>query len=95
MRRHREVIELWPTRAEFARELGVAYQTARQWYARDNIPANYWPGVVSSAAARGLRQVTVELLLAIKAECTPAAERRASSEGWSGRQGEFALQVAE
>jgi hypothetical protein len=91
MRRHREVIELWPTRAEFARELGVAYQTARQWYARDNIPANYWPAVVSNAAARGLRQVTVELLLAIKAECMPTSSLQAISTG----QRELPLQAAE
>jgi hypothetical protein len=75
---HRQIIELWPSRADFARELDVSYQTARQWYARDGIPVRYWQAVVLAAKSRGLAQISLEVLVASKADLRSPAEENAS-----------------
>jgi hypothetical protein len=67
MNTHRQIIELWPTRAAFARELGVDYQLARGWHTRNSIPSDYWVDVVHAAHERGFDQITNDLLAAIKA----------------------------
>jgi len=66
MNSHRQIIDLWPDRAAFARELGVKYQTARGWYIRNSIPPEYWCGICHAAKERGLEAVTTDLLATIK-----------------------------
>lgn len=67
MNSHREIIELWSSRADLAREVGVDYQTARQWHLRNSIPSEYWCDLVRVAQERGLDQISVDLLATIKA----------------------------
>jgi hypothetical protein len=99
MNSHKEIIELWPTRAEFAREVGVSYQTARQWYARDGIPARHWPEIVNAARKRNFSGVTLETLVAIEAgrpvDDADTDESIQQDEGGPVSQGELKLQAAE
>ena len=68
MNTHREVIGRWPSRAQFASEVGVEYQTAKQWYLRDSIPGGYWLAVVDAAQKHGFEDITLDLLARIKAD---------------------------
>jgi hypothetical protein len=63
-----DIIELWPSAAELARDLNeVKDITVRAWKAR-GIPAQYWDEVVASAHRRGFDQVSVEMLSALAAK---------------------------
>ena len=62
MRNFREVIEIWPDRAAFARAIGVHYQTARKMFDRCNIRHEYWSDVIAGAHARGIRLTADDLL---------------------------------
>jgi hypothetical protein len=103
MRSHKQIIELWPNRADFARDVDVSYQTARQWHARDGIPVRYWPAVIEAARERGLDGVTLEVLVASKAAAgaessvdeTHAEENVQQDDGTPCPQGELELQAAE
>ncbi len=58
---HRDIIDLWKNRADFAREVGVGYQTARMWYDRNSIPKDYWRSI--SATSNGMSaKLSVEKL---------------------------------
>jgi hypothetical protein len=61
-----DVIGLWPSATELARDLGVKEVTARAWKAR-GIPAQYWADLVSAANNRNLTGVTFERLAALAA----------------------------
>lgn len=76
MNSHRDIIDLWSSRAELAREVGVDYQTARQWHLRNSIPSEYWCDLVRAAQERGL-EVSVDLLATIKATERNRAEAAA------------------
>lgn len=60
--RHKNLIHLWPTVAEFARDLGQQPTRAYKWSDRDSIPPQFWRDVVRAAEARGIA-VTVDDLL--------------------------------
>jgi hypothetical protein len=64
MNTHKEIMDLWSRRVDFAREVGVSENLAGAWYRRENIPAEHWKSVVKAAQARGHTQVTHELLAA-------------------------------
>jgi hypothetical protein len=57
-----DVFGLWPSDAEFGRDVGVAYTTAASWKQRGSIPAAYWQQVTQAAKRRGHPEVTAELL---------------------------------
>ncbi len=59
---HIPFIEKWPSLADFADDLCVAYGTAKAMKRRGVIPSQYWEAVVLSAQARGLIGVTYEAL---------------------------------
>jgi hypothetical protein len=59
MRNHREVIDLWPSRPDFARAIGVSTNTAQAWHRRNCIPAFYWLRVRDKAHALG-HSVSIE-----------------------------------
>lgn len=58
----RDLIARWPSVAEFGREIGVAYQTARKMNDRNSIRNAYWPAVIVAAKQRGIRGVSIEAL---------------------------------
>lgn len=80
-----DVIALWESPAEMARDLtGVTDITVRSWRRR-GIPGDYWQEIVDAAARRGYAGVTHELLArlgarpkaATLASATPDAGARA------------------
>ncbi len=63
-----EVISLWVSAAELARDLKIQDLTARAWRQRDSIPAEYWPEIERAAERRGFGElVSVKLLAEIAA----------------------------
>lgn len=61
---HKQIVELWPTTAEFAEETGIHPVTARVMKARGKIPSWYWTQVVEAAQKRGFTEVTADQLAA-------------------------------
>ena len=51
----REILDLFPTRAELAREIGEADVTVRQWGRNNSIPGRADVALVSAAKKRGLK----------------------------------------
>lgn len=74
----RDVIDLWPSRAEMARELGLRCSNppakVRMWYARNRIRPGYFPRVVSAAERCGFRGVTYALLTSLHKAAKAAKE---------------------
>ena len=62
----RQIIGRWPSIAEFADDIGVAYVTAQMMNWRDSINSDHWDRVVAAAQRRGFDGVTLELLQKIK-----------------------------
>lgn len=67
MNSHRDIIDLWPDRAELARDARVKYYTVHGWYTRNSIPPEYWCEICHAAKGRGFKDVTTDLLATIKA----------------------------
>ena len=49
---HRDVILLWPSLVECARETGIAYESVKAFARRNSIGDEYRPAIVRAAAAR-------------------------------------------
>lgn len=64
---HASIIDMWPSLAEFAADLGVPYGTAKAMRRRASIPANHWAAVVKKAQERDIASVTLEALAEAKA----------------------------
>lgn len=60
---HADIINSWPTLAEFAADLSVEYGTAKAMRRRGSIPPKYWPQIVTKAADREIAGVTAEALM--------------------------------
>ncbi|MBS7790276.1 helix-turn-helix domain-containing protein [Roseococcus sp. SDR] len=60
MRTFPDVIAIWPSASDLARELGVRDVTVRAWRQR-GIPARFWPVVVKAAKRRKVK-LTVDQL---------------------------------
>lgn len=57
-----EIIDLWPSIAELARDIGEPYETVRQWRLRDSIPVRAFTRIVRAAARRDLNVSTDDLI---------------------------------
>lgn len=62
---HSEIAGLWPTHAEFARDLGCGYENAKKMRmdARRRISPEFWPALIAAAERRGFN-ITIDMLLA-------------------------------
>lgn len=72
-----DIISLWPTAEELARDVGVTGLVVRAWRARGSIPSEYWVSVIGAAERRGIPNVTLELfarLAAVRRGRAPSAE---------------------
>lgn len=65
----RDVLDLWPDRAELAKRLGVGARGRpitpahlRVWYQRNRISPKYFDRLISAARACGYEEVTYPLL---------------------------------
>lgn len=63
----RTIINQWPSIAEFATDIGVEENTAKQMRTRNSVNAKYWPAMVVGAQRRGI-DVTFESLAAAYAD---------------------------
>lgn len=63
-----ELIALWPSVAELARDLGLsdAYERVKAWKREDYIPGHYWLDIERAASRRGLH-VSVEIMAELAA----------------------------
>ena len=62
MKSHREIMDLWPSAAELARDLKTSGDNVRQWRRRNRIPSWFFDPIVRAARERGLEGVTAEVL---------------------------------
>lgn len=60
---HADIIELWPSVPELARDVGFAYVNVWKWHSKKTIPPEWWVLVVEAARRRDL-PVTYEILAA-------------------------------
>ena len=65
----RDILDMWPTRADVARDIGYPYVTVRAWGNRDSIPGAADVPLVDVAKRRGLF-LTFEMLARSRAEAT-------------------------
>ncbi len=47
-----EIISLWPSIPEFARDIGAPYERCAQWHKRNSIKPTHWPFIVKAALRR-------------------------------------------
>jgi hypothetical protein len=73
---HADIINKWPSLAEFATDIAVEYGTAKAMRRRSSVPSEYWLTMVRAAEARELSDVTLEALAS--AVATPAQEGAAA-----------------
>lgn len=59
---HSDIIDQWPSLAEFAHDLSVPYGTAKAMRRRGSIPAIYWNVIVASASRRSIHGVGLQEL---------------------------------
>jgi len=63
-----ELIGLWPSEAEFARDIGLKPSHVAVFKVRRKIPSTYWPAIIEAAQQRCLEGgVTVEQKRGFKA----------------------------
>lgn len=67
------IMDLWPSLAELARDVGVDEHRPRMWKHRGVIPPRHWPAVVNAAEARGFDGVTADRLSRAYAQALPVA----------------------
>lgn len=63
----KDVILLWPTAADFGRDVGVNPISARAMKQRNRIPSKYWAKTIEKARERGFRGLTYETLVELGA----------------------------
>lgn len=61
-----DLIGLWPSGAEFARDIGVTPSHVGVLKLRKNIPSVYWPGIIAAAGRRGIKGVNADTLLKVQ-----------------------------
>jgi len=62
-RTFREIIDLWPSIAEFARTCRFRDETVRAWILRGNIPVDQWDVIIQTARELGIHGVSVDVLM--------------------------------
>lgn len=60
--KHSDLIDRWPSLAQFGRETGIPYRSAQQFRRREQIPYWFWTAVIEAAEKRGIKGVTYETL---------------------------------
>ena len=63
VRTHAQTIELWPTLMAFSVAANCSYNAAKAMKHRNNIPPEYWPGIVVDAKRRRISGVNFASLV--------------------------------
>lgn len=64
---YRNVIDKWPSLTDFADDIGVSENTAKQMRTRDSINSRHWSRLVAAAEGREIEGVTLDSLASIAA----------------------------
>lgn len=59
---HADVVSLWFSAAELARDLGLDPQVVQKWRTRKVIPAKYWPALIEAGKRRRFK-ITADMLM--------------------------------
>lgn len=54
MKTFRDIISKWPSISDFAEDIGVEENTAKQMRTRNSVNGKYWTPMVKAAKARGI-----------------------------------------
>ena len=68
---HRDLIDRWPSLAQFGRDADIHYESVRAYHRTGSIPYWHWASVVKASHEHGFDDVSVESL----AEGAAAAKR--------------------
>jgi hypothetical protein len=55
MKTFRDIISKWPSVSDFADDIGVEENTAKQMRTRNSVNAKYWTSMVTAAQKRGIK----------------------------------------
>lgn len=80
---HVSFIDKWPSLAEFADDLFIAYGTAKAMKRRGSVPSQYWELMIDGAIRREIDGVTYEAL-ALAVSCKDINSPAGSSAGEAG-----------
>ena len=62
-----EIVDLWPSFAAMADDIGAKANTVAKWHLRDRISPDCWLAVAEAAERRGYDGVTVDLMARLAA----------------------------
>lgn len=62
------IIALWPSLSEFAADIDVDVNTAKQMRRRGSIAVRHWPALVVAARKRGYTFITTDVLVQLHVE---------------------------
>jgi hypothetical protein len=79
MRSFIDIIKLWPSNTDFARDINVRPNHLQTMKVRDSIPAEYWPALVNAARRRRIGGVTLEQLGSLRAKARGSRRTRATA----------------
>jgi hypothetical protein len=60
-----ELIKLWPSRQEFASDIGANVEAVHKWAKSGRIPSRYHFAAVSAAGRRGFDNITADWMLSV------------------------------
>lgn len=73
MQSHRDIIALWPSAADLARDLAVPGDNVRKWKAHNRIPGWHFADLIAAAERRGFQGVTADALVGAASKSPEAA----------------------
>ena len=73
-----DVLKLWPSPGELARDLDIPVGVVKQWRRRDSIPPERWQALVTAAHGHGHMHITTDFLASIAARRYAAARSAAA-----------------
>jgi hypothetical protein len=74
----RSIIELWPTHAALAADIGAPVTAIPKWSQRDRIPSEWWASILNTRTAKGAG-VDAVLLASLAAREVPTGRRFAEA----------------
>lgn len=80
MKTNRDVIDSWPSHAEFEQAAKCGAGGAAKLKHRNSIPSKYWLGIVEGAVEQGIEGVTLKLLAELAANGGELPEPAPTSE---------------
>lgn len=59
------LIDMWPSIAEFAADLDVGYEAAKQMRRRNSVAVEHWPRLMEACRQRGISGINAEHMVAM------------------------------